>query len=115
MQTKFILTILLFTLAQLAYPQSALERKKSWTVSEVKVWAEKNRSNATWHSLLLYQGSDTSTHHFISRIMDEWIWFAIKRADLILTDERPYKKTSSVRLGYYYVDPAEDFAKIKDY
>jgi hypothetical protein len=89
--------------------------RKNYAVSEVKEWAEKNKTYPTWYGWLLYQGSDTLSHHFISRVMDEWILFNIKRTDLTLKDERKYKTISSERLGYYYVDATKNFVKIKDY
>ncbi|HYV95398.1 MAG TPA: hypothetical protein VE978_26730 [Chitinophagales bacterium] len=95
--------------------QSILHRNTDWTVSEVKEWAKQNQQYPTWHGWLLYQGSDSLSHHFISRVMDEWVWFNIKRTDLTITDERAYKQTSSAPLGYYYVDATKGFAKIKDY
>jgi hypothetical protein len=115
MRTKSIFTISLLLLAQLTFSQSALKRKTIWTVSKVREWSENNKNTPTWHGWLLYQGSDTATHHFISRVMDEWIWFNIKRADLAIKDERQYKTTSSAPLGHYYVDATKDFVKIKDY
>ena len=115
MWTKIIFTISFLVMTQLVFAQLEIKRKTNWTVSEVKEWVEKNKAYPTWHGWLLYQGSDTVTHHFISRVMDEWIWFNIKRTDLVLTDERPYKTTSSARLGYYYVDATKEFIKIKDY
>lgn len=115
MRTKIFFAISFLIITQFAFSQSALKRKTNWTVFEVKEWAEKNKNSQTWYGWLLYQGSDTTTHHFISRIMDEWIWFNIKRTDLVLQDERQYKRTSSAKLGYYYVDATKDFVKIKDY
>jgi len=115
MRRKTILIISLLLLSQFVFSQSALKHKTNWTVYEAKMWAEKNKNTPTWHGWLLYQGSDTATHHFISRVMDEWIWFNIKRTELTVKDERQYKTTSSAPLGYYYVDATKDFVKIKDY
>lgn len=115
MLTKIILTISLFALFESGWAQSALHRKTDWTVSEVKEWAEKNQQYAAWHGWLLYQGSDSLSHHFISRVMDEWVWFNIKRTDLTITDERVHKPVSSAPLGYYYVDATKGFIKIKDF
>jgi len=99
-----------------AFAQSSiLIRKTDWTVSEVKEWAEKQKEYPAWHGSLLYQGSDSLNHHFISRVMDEWVWFNIKRTDLMIADEKVYKTTSSAPLGYYYVDATKDFIKIKEF
>lgn len=115
MRIKISLTILLLLVTQFAFSQSVFKRKTDYSVPEVKEWVEKYGNQSTWKGLLLYQGSDTATHHFISRWMDEWVWFKIKRSDLSVKDERQYRTTSSAPLGYYYVDAIKDFAKIKDY
>jgi hypothetical protein len=115
MRTKTVFTISLLLIVQLAFSQPILQRKTNWTVSEAKKWAETYKDFPTWDGLLLYQGSDTTTHHFIARIVDDFFWFNIKRAELILTDERQYQTTSSASFGYYYVDAAKDFIKIKDH
>jgi hypothetical protein len=115
MRTKIIFAISFLLLTHFAFSQSALKRKTNWAVTEVKEWAEKYKNYPAWHGWLLYQGSDTATHHFISRYGDEWVWFKIKRFDLVVKDERQYKTSSSAQLGYYYVDATKDFLKIKDY
>ncbi len=115
MWSKIILTISFIIAVELVSAQSIPFRKTEWTVAEVKEWAEHNKQYPTWHGWLLYRGSDSLSHHFISRVMDEWVWFNIKRAELNITDERMYNQTSSAPLGYYYVDATKDFIKIKDY
>lgn len=94
--------------------QSNILRKTEWTVEETKQWAESQKKFPTWHGALLYQGSDSVHHHFISRVMDEWVFFQIKKEELKLVEEKPYKKTSSAPLGYYYVDASNNFIKTKD-
>ena len=96
--------------------QSSLAiRKTNYTVAEIKEWAQKNKDQR-WHGWLLYQGSDATQHHFISRYMDEWVWFKIPRKDIQLKEEKPLsKQTSSTPLGYYYVDPLQNFIKVKEY
>jgi len=115
MKTLFFLIFVLFFAPQFMRAQSITKRKTDYTVNEVKQWVDTNKNFSTWKGWLLYQGSDTSVHHFISRIMDEWIWFNIRRSELKIADERPYKQTSSTPLGYYYVDATKNFVKIKDY
>ena len=115
MQIKTIFTISFLLLTQFAFSQSISNRKTDWTVSEVKEWVGKHGDQSTWKGWLLYQGSDTAKLHFISRWMVEWVWFIIKRTDLVVKDERQYKTTSSAPLGFYYVDAKKDFVKIKDY
>ena len=116
MKKLFLLFMfMLFVVAEHAlYAQSSiLLRKTDWTVPEVKEWAAKNKEQR-WHGRLLYEGSDSLYHHFVSRVMDEWVWFRIKRADLVITDERMYRTTSSATSQYYYVDALDDFRKVKD-
>jgi hypothetical protein len=115
MHIKSILTVSFIVFMQFVFSQSAFHRKTDWTVVEVKAWANEQKKYPTWHGLLLYQGSDSLAHHFISRVMDQWIWFNIKRSDLEVKEERESDKSSSARLGYYYVDATKDFVKVKDY
>ncbi|TND08240.1 MAG: hypothetical protein FD123_2495 [Bacteroidetes bacterium] len=112
MKTKLVLFFSLFIFG-CTLPQSL--RKTEWTVPEVKEWVNKNEKYSTWKGLLLYRGSDTARHHFISRVMDEFVWFDIKRAELVVPEEKPYSTQSSAPLGYYYVDPKQDFVRVKDY
>lgn len=89
--------------------------KTEWTVDEVKTWSSQNKDYSTWKGLLLYQGTDSTYHHFISRINDEWTWFNIEKSTLQLNEEKPFDNTSKGKLGYYYVDPNNNFIKVKDY
>lgn len=114
---KWLYLIVLIIGSGSLYAQSSFFglRKIDWTVTEVKEWSAKC-SNQRWQGLLLYQGSDTACHHFISRVMDEWVWFKIKRNELILAEEKKYGQgTSAGPMGYYYVDPLKNFSKVKDY
>lgn len=100
--------ILIFTMNFMVRAQSFL-RQTEWNVAELKQWAENNK-NSPWKGCLLYQGSDTLHHYFISRVMDEFVWFNVSREQLKMNDEIPYKNlTSNNPLGYYYVDPLNDF------
>lgn len=85
------------------------------TARIVKAWAKEQKPFPSWYGSLLYQGSDSSTHHFISRVMDEWVWFKIKRAELQIAEEKHYRTDSSAPFGYYYVDPLDDFKKTKEF
>jgi hypothetical protein len=108
--------ILLFTLAtMLSIAQSSSQQQKVWTIAEVKVWAEKNKAYSIWKGWILYQGSDSLHHYFISRIEDNWQWLKIKRTDLSVAKQQVYKQTSSAPLGYYYVDPRNNFKRVRDY
>jgi hypothetical protein len=93
-------------------------RKTKWSVAEVRDWYERYRKTEphAWDGIL-YQGSDAHRHHFVARVLsvDNWAIIQIKKEDLSLADERPYLTISSGALGYYYVDPSRDFAKIRDY
>jgi len=114
MQPKILINIFLTWATMLSIAQSNSQRQKVWTVAEVKVWAKQNKSLSTWKGWILYQGSHTLNHYFISRITDDWQWFKIRRSDLKVADERLYKLTCSAQLGYYYVDPSSEFKKVKD-
>ncbi|MCI5056278.1 MAG: hypothetical protein MRY83_09225 [Flavobacteriales bacterium] len=61
-----------------------------------------------------YQGTDSSHHHFIVRYMDSWKWFDIRKDQIQLKDQRPYCKTSSCGLGYYRVDPLNNYRVLSD-
>lgn len=113
---RFIL-IVIFFLSTISFSsaQSNLIRKTEWTVEETKQWAETQKKFPTWYGTLLYQGSDSVHHYFISRVMDEWVFFKIKTSELKLSEEKPLSKTSSGPLGYYYVDATNGFAKTKDF
>jgi hypothetical protein len=114
MRTKTVFTISLILITQLVFSQIILQRKTNWTVAEAKKWSETYKDFPTWDGLLLYQGSDTAMHHYIARIVDDFFWFNIKKTELTVNEERQYQTTSSASFGYYYVDAAKDFIKIKD-
>jgi hypothetical protein len=114
--SKSIIT-LFFVIALIAKSssQSNIFRKTEWTVEETKQWVAKQKTQPTWYGTLLYQGSDTIHHHFISRVMDEWVFFKIKKTELTLSEEKLYSSTSSAPLGYYYVDATNNFIKTKEF
>ena len=91
-------------------------RKTKWTVPEVKEWYSEHIENErfAWDGLL-YQGSDDQYHHFITRVFDEWVYIEINKIELNIDDERPYSNLSSSPLGYYFVDPSNNFIKTKEY
>lgn len=110
------LTVFIFAICSVSFSsaQSNILRKTEWTLEETKQWAESQKKFPTWYGALLYQGSDSVHHHFISRVMDEWVFFKIKTSGLKLAEEMPYRQTSSGPLGYYYVDATNEFIKIKE-
>ncbi|WP_207512860.1 hypothetical protein [Longitalea luteola] len=89
-------------------------QKTVWTVKEVQ---EKfNKDSAKFNAnCVLYRGSDNQAHHFLSQFTDKWVFLTIKKNELSITEEKPYKVDSVVKLGYYYVDPNNHFAKIRDF
>ena len=88
-------------------------QKTCWTVKEVQQWYNDTvRANT---NCVLYRGSDTQAHHFLSQFIDKWVFLTIKKNELELPDEKPYKVDSTVKLGYYYVDPNNHFVKIRDF
>ena len=84
---------------------------KEWSIVQVQEWY--NQKHSAWDGIL-YRGSDKKMHHFVSRVRDEWHFFNVKKSALTLADERPILKDTGV-VGYYFVDPNKEFAKIKDY
>jgi hypothetical protein len=92
--------------------------KTEWTVPEVKEWYSESKKNEpyAWDGIL-YQGTDDKYHHFIARVlsMDNWAIIKIKKKDLNIDDEQPYLNHSSSPLGYYFVDPSNNFIKIREY
>lgn len=80
-----------------------------WTKEETVRWYAEGRKSVRYVG---YQGSDSTQHHFIARVMDEWTFFQISKAELKLPDERPYTSASSAPLYYYLVDPAREFEKV---
>jgi hypothetical protein len=112
MKTKIkVIVLLMYCAFQSACYLPQKLRKAQWTVAEVKEWSMKTK-NSTWRGLLLYQGSDSVNHYFISRVMDEFVWFEIKIAEIKIDETIPKKNKHP---GYYYVDPLKDFTKVKDY
>jgi len=83
--------------------------QKSWTVSQVQEYYNKNSSTT---NCFLYRGTDGQTHHFLSRVIDQWVFLTIKKNELSMPDERPY---STAKLGYYYVDPNNHFVKLREF
>jgi hypothetical protein len=87
-------------------------QKSCWTVKEVQQWYNKDSSNA---NCVLYRGSDNQSHHFLSQFIDKWVFLTIKKNELAIPEEKPYKVDSVVKLGYYYVDPNNHFVKIREF
>lgn len=94
--------------------QSAAYRNKQYTVEEIKQWSAQS-SRDRWHGWILYKGSDSATHYFIAREMDQWHWFRVNKTALEVPELRAHSMASNARLGYYYVDPRDNFRKVKDY
>jgi len=85
--------------------------QKNCTVREVQEWYK----DSTTGNSVLYRGSDKRSHHFLSQFTDKWVFLTINKDELSLPDEKPYQVDSVTKLGYYYVNPSNNFAKIKDF
>ena len=93
-------------------------RKTNWSVAEVREWYPVYREDSSSWDGILYQGSDAREHHFIARLqsMDNWVVIDIKKSELTLPDERPYYPAISTGpYAYYYVDPTNNFTKLRDF
>ncbi|HEX6428063.1 MAG TPA: hypothetical protein VF008_10275 [Niastella sp.] len=86
--------------------------KSCWTVKEVQQWYNKDSTNV---NCVLYRGTDNQEHHFLSQFIDKWVFLTIKKDELAIPEEKPYKVDSVAKLGYYYVDPNNHFVKIRDF
>jgi hypothetical protein len=86
-------------------------RKAVWTKKETIDWYT-NYSSIV-HDGLRYQGSDAQSHHFIARVMDEWVFIRVRKSQLKLDDERPFSTGSNAHFTYYAVDPSQNFKKIE--
>jgi hypothetical protein len=91
-------------------------RKTHWTVQEVQEWYPEYRKDPRAWDGILYQGSSAKWHYYVARLisMDNWVAIQIRRTDLVVADERPYPRPSGAGLGYYFVDPNNDFVKLRD-
>ncbi|WP_205511488.1 hypothetical protein [Longitalea arenae] len=89
-------------------------QKSCWTVKEVQERYNKDSSKYN-ANCILYRGSDNQSHHFLSQFTDKWVFLTIKKNELSITEEKPYKVDSVVKLGYYYVDPNNHFVKVREY
>lgn len=113
--TTFIL--LFFVL----YSCTTIGARRIWTVQETKDWYKENfvdqpKQSRPFTSPLYYQGTDDKIHYFISRYMDEWVFINIKKDDVVIADLRPKwtsnQKDSQGSIGYYPVDPLDNFKKL---
>lgn len=77
---------------------------------EAADWYSRYSSSVRWVG---YQGSDAQFHHYIARVMDDWAFIQIRKAELTVADERPYSTASSAPQYHYLVDPKRDYRKIE--
>ncbi|MBO9204946.1 MULTISPECIES: hypothetical protein [Niastella] len=109
MKQNTIIVLLIMSIIASCKVSSPIQ--KSYTVSEVQQWYNKDSSA----NCVLYRGSDAQAHHFLSQFINNWVFLTIKKNELLITDERPYGVDSVAKLGYYYVDPNNHFAKVREY
>jgi len=90
--------------------------KNTWTANEIIEWHSKNvLDTPKLYSPLYYRGSDEKHHYFSIRAIDRWILMKVVKKEIIITDQKPLETyTSENYLGYYAVDPQNDFKKIED-
>ncbi len=65
--------------------------------------------------LLIYKGSDTQYHHFMRRMMDDFVFIKVNRTELTLPEVKPYSRTSSAPRCCYYIDVKAGFKRERDY
>lgn len=112
MKSKFLTAFCIMAILASCTVSNQVQIQKNWTVKEVQQWYNKDSSNT---HCVLYRGTDDQTHHFLSQCIDKWVFLTVKKADLLVPEERPYKVDSAVKLGYYYVDPNNNFVKIREF
>ena len=90
-------------------------RKTEWTKKEVVEWYSKSKNmiRPPWRGLF-YRGSDSSKHYFLTRVMDDFVFFEISRTELSVPEEHPYSTASDAPMYYYRVDPKNDFVRVKE-
>ncbi|MBO9201857.1 MULTISPECIES: hypothetical protein [Niastella] len=90
-------------------------QKSVWTVKEVQESYNKDSAKKYNTNCVLYRGTDNQAHYFLTQFTDKWVFLTIKKTELSITEEKPYKVDSAVKLGYYYVDPNNHFVKTRDF
>ncbi len=90
--------------------------KNTWTANEIIEWHSKNvLDTPKLYSPLYYRGSDEKHHYFSIRAIDRWILMKVVKDEIFITDQKPLETYSSENyLGYYAVDPQNEFKKIED-
>jgi hypothetical protein len=112
-RTPFIAICVLAFIASCA-PATMPTLQRTLTVKDLQQLYNKDATVANTNSVL-YRGSDNLSHHFLSQTIDKWLFVAVAKTELSIAEEKPYKVDSVTKLGYYYVDPNNHFAKIRDF
>ena len=89
-----------------------------WTVPEVANWYYNyKRTDANAWDGILYRGSDSKYHRFTARlnVADQWVFINVKREDLKLPETHRYSSSTNAPIGYYFVDPLQNFKKLRDF
>ncbi|HEU5148427.1 MAG TPA: hypothetical protein VFT90_16990 [Chryseosolibacter sp.] len=100
---------------------STIGSTRTWTVPEAKAWYQQHyvtprEQSWSFVSPLYYRGSDDQFHFFVSRYFDDWVFIKIEIDELTIFDIRPrwkYSNENRGSIGYYPVDPLNDFKKLK--
>jgi hypothetical protein len=88
-----------------------------WTAGELKDWyVRRSEPEPRFLSPLYYRGTDERFHHFIYRTMDTWVPVKVRKEEIGMKDEKPHQRISSSTTfpGYYSVDPAKGFERIRE-
>ena len=88
----------------------------TWTANEIVDWHFKYVVDSPeLYSAFYYRGSDDKHHYFSIRAIDRWIYMKVVKNGIAIIDQRPLSMYSSdTYLGYYAVDPQDEFKKIED-
>jgi len=101
----------LIVILQLAGSTSA----NTWTANEIVDWHLKYAVDTPeLYRAFYYRGSDDNHHYFSIRAIDRWVFMNVAKSEVKITNQKPLIKRSSENyLGYYVVDPQDEFKKIE--
>ncbi len=91
--------------------------KDIWTADEIIQWHAEYAVDdpKDFYSPLYYCGTDEKYHHFIIRVMDDWVIMKVAKEEIDIADPRPLATSSGgASPGYYAIDPQNGFRRIEE-